>query len=106
MHKIAFGSASGIKYGLETVGAKLSEEINDSGIFIKLEKKLADLDLKYRWNQDETYNAYTTPIKLEKSGELHVQAYKNGEPYGEPIRQNYVSHQGLNKTGIIMIQRK
>lgn len=89
--------AVGIKYGLETVGAKLVEEINDSGIFIKLEKNLAYLDLKYRWNQDETYISYTSPIKLEKSGKLHVQAYKNGETYGEPIRQNYVTHQALNK---------
>ena len=90
-------TATGINYGLETVGAKLSEEINDSGIFIKLEKNLADLDLKYRWNQDENFVDYTSPIKLEKSGELQVQAYKNGEPYGDPIRQNYVTHQALNK---------
>jgi len=87
----------GINYGLETVGAKLLEQISDSGIFIKLEKNLRDLDLKYRWNQEETYISYTTPIKLEKSGELDVQAYKNGELYGDPIQQTYVTHQALNK---------
>ncbi len=89
-----------INYGLETIGATLTQEFRDTGVFIILNKNLPDLTLKFRWDnaQDTNYLNYETPIQLIRSGKLQVQALKNGKPYGNVIEQEFVKHSGLNKT--------
>lgn len=88
-----------IKYGLETIGATLSEEFTDSGIYIHLDKNLPDLNLKYAWNttKDGDLVDYKQPIPLKKSGMLYVQAYKNNKTYGPAIKQNFSFHKAVNK---------
>lgn len=89
-----------IKYGLETIGATLSEEFSDSVILIHLDKNLPDLTLKYGWSTTNEANLvdYDQPIPLKKSGVLCVQAYKNNKPYGQAITQNFSVHKALNKS--------
>ena len=87
----------GIAYGLETIGAYLSQEFTNEGITIHLERNLPDLSLKYRWSGEEHYTAYDQSLDLNQSGILSVQAFKNEEPYGEPIEQRFKVHKGLNK---------
>lgn len=88
----------GIDYGLETIGTAIQTIPSDSGLFVQLERNLPDLDLKYRWNNkpDTNWLEYEEPIPVMSSGELMVQALKNGKAYGNPVKQAFIHHNGLN----------
>ncbi|MFT5822476.1 MAG: hexosaminidase [Crocinitomix sp.] len=90
----------GIDYGLETIGATLTQEFRDSGVYIVLNKNLSSLELEYRWKSSKFggFIPYSKPVHIIKTGTLQVQALKNGEPYGDLIEQTFVKHVGLNKT--------
>lgn len=86
----------GINYGPETIGASLNEVFKTDGTYIQLIKKLKDIELKYFWKgKSNKYIDYTELIPF-KSGELHVQAFKNDKPYGKEIVQKYFEHLALN----------
>ncbi len=87
----------GIKYGLEAIGANIDVEINNSTIEIILTKNLTELDLKYGWNDSMNLRTYETPIPLQESGVLYVQANKSGQEYGPVISQEFVHHKALNQ---------
>ncbi|NOQ72664.1 MAG: family 20 glycosylhydrolase [Crocinitomix sp.] len=89
----------GIDYGLETIGATITQEFRDSGVFIILNKNLSDLELKHSkrgGRHAEMLWEYEGPFPM-LTQDLRVQAYKNDEPYGEEITQGFNVHQGVNK---------
>lgn len=90
-------SAMNISYGPETIGAFIEEDFSSDQIQINLNKNLPDLTLKYKWGSKYEFIDYTSPIPLNKTGKLTIQAFKNGETYGDEVTQYFVHHKALNK---------
>lgn len=91
-------SKKGIDYGLETIGAQIQQDFSGDTIQIEVVKSLPDLELKYKWARTmEGFENYTSSIPLDRSDTLLVQAFKNGEPYGDEIKQAFEYHMALNK---------
>ncbi|MCC7455293.1 MAG: family 20 glycosylhydrolase [Crocinitomix sp.] len=88
----------GIAYGMESIGAQIRFEFQEDSIQIHLDKSLSNLTLKYRWSEKDEFQAYTTPIALNRSGILEVQAFKAGKIYGNPIKQTISTHLALNSS--------
>lgn len=89
-----------VRYGLESIAANIELGFEKDGIMIHLITKLPDLELEYAFVSDSTdtplYTKYSHPFKLDQSGTLLIQAYKNKLPYGEPVSQVFSSHKALN----------
>jgi hexosaminidase len=90
----------GIDYGLESIGASISQNFEDSSVYIALQSNLPDLTLKYKWksNTSNVFTDYTEPFLLDQIDALQVQAFKKNEEYGEQLVQNFVNHKGLGKS--------
>lgn len=88
-----------IAYGLETIGATITQEFRDTGVFIVLSKNLPELELKFQWDGEhdhDHFSPYEVPFEI-KSSTLRVQAYKNGEEYGEEMTQRFSLHAAINR---------
>ncbi len=86
--------AFNIQYGLETIGATITQNFTPTEIELIVKANLPNLDVLYGWDND-SLREYTAPIPFDKSGDLNVQATKNNEPYGEPILQQFRQHKGV-----------
>ena len=88
----------GINFGAEMIPVKITTHVEDEEVFIDLISGHKDLVLKYRWHCDSCgteFKNYEKKIALNESGKLEVQAFKNGEKYGEPILQEIILHRAL-----------
>ena len=61
----------------------LTSKINDRRINAVVNSKIKNLEFKYQWNhEDEKPLNKNGLIEIDKTGELILQAYKNGKKYG------------------------
>ncbi|MGB0882216.1 MAG: family 20 glycosylhydrolase [Vicingaceae bacterium] len=100
----------GVNYGFENISATITSYINKDGI-VRIIPKAGnkDLTLKYQWKYGwyneqklkeiltQDYKTFENEIKLDQSGKLYVQAYKNDEAYGEPTTQHFENHNAIGK---------
>ena len=99
----------GVNYGAENISVTIHSSINDNQVIISPKAENIDLDLKHYWKYGwygeidtnevlaKNYKPIEKEIRLEKSGTLYVQAYKNDKIYGEPSVQHFEIHNAIGK---------
>ena len=86
-----------VYYGIESSPVRLSSKINDRRINAVVNSKIKNLEFKYQWNhEDEKPLNKNGLIEIDKTGELILQAYKNGKKYGNQKVEKFAVHLGLN----------
>ncbi|MCG8575977.1 MAG: family 20 glycosylhydrolase [Flavobacteriales bacterium] len=91
-------SSYSVQYGRACIGSSIDLNFDEDTIEIILHKELPDLKVKYMWvGKSSKYTNYTSPIPLKNSGQLKIQVFKDNKEYGDPIFQDFVFHDGLNK---------
>jgi hexosaminidase len=86
-----------VHYGIESSPVRLSSKINNRKIKAVVNSKIKNLEFKYQWNNEEAKPIKKNgEIKIAKSGELTLQAYKNGKKYGDQKVEKFSIHLGLN----------
>ncbi len=86
-----------VYYGIESSPVRLSTKINDRRINAVVNSKIKNLEFKYQWNnEDEKPLNKNGLIEIDKTGELILQAYKNGKKYGNQKVEKFAVHLGLN----------
>ena len=86
-----------VHYGIESSPVRLSSKINDRRINAVVNSKIKNLEFKYQWNhEDEKPLNNNGLIEIDKTGELILQAYKNGKKYGNQKVEKFAVHLGLN----------
>lgn len=90
-----------VNYGAETVPSKIQSSFYNGGLWINAQKGDAALNLKYKWvykdGSTSIEKEVKESIKVERSGNFEVQAYKRERPYGKINKQEFVKHKGLQK---------
>jgi len=96
-HHYSILSKLNVHYGIESPPFRLSSTINDRRINAVVNSKIKNLEFKYQWNdQDEKPLNKNGLIEIDKTGELILQAYKNGKKYGNQKVEKFAVHLGLN----------
>ena len=96
-HHYSILSKLNVHYGIESPPVRLSSTINDRRINAVVNSKIKNLEFKYQWNdQDEKPLNKNGLIEIDKTGELILQAYKNGKKYGNQKVEKFAVHLGLN----------
>ena len=96
-HQYSILSKLNVHYGIESPPVRLSSTINDRRINAVVNSKIKNLEFKYQWNdQDEKPLNKNGLIEIDKTGELILQAYKNGKKYGNQKVEKFAVHLGLN----------
>ena len=90
----------GVKYGLEADPVSVTTFVEDGKTFVKIEPGLPNLTIEYSPG-DDLAHPYQKPFALEKSINLEVMAYKNGQLYGDVYEIELVHHLALGKTDSI-----
>ena len=86
-----------VHYGIESSPVRLSSKINNRKIKALVNSKIKNLEFTYLWNNEEAKPIKKNgEIKIAKSGELTLQAYKNGKKYGDQKVEKFSIHLGLN----------
>ena len=86
-----------VDYGIESSPVRLSSKINNRKIKAVVDSKIKNLEFTYQWNNEETKPIKKNgEIEIAKSGELTLQAYKNGKKYGDQKVEKFAVHLGLN----------
>ena len=86
-----------VYYGIESSPVRLSSKINNRKINAVVNSKIKNLEFKYQWNnEDEKPLNKNGLIEIDKTGELTLQAYKNGKKYGNQKVEKFAVHLGLN----------
>lgn len=86
-----------VYYGIESSPVRLSSKINNRKINAVVNSKIKNLEFKYQWNnEDEKPLNKNGLIEIDKTGELILQAYKNGKKYGNQKVEKFAVHLGLN----------
>ena len=86
-----------VHYGIESSPVSLSSKINNRKIKAVVNSKIKNLDFNYQWNSEEAKRIKKNEvIEINKSGELTLQAYKNGKKYGDQKVEKFAVHLGLN----------
>lgn len=86
-----------VYYGIESSPVRLSSKINNRKINAVVNSKIKNLEFKYQWNhEDEKPLSKNGLIEIDKTGELILQAYKNGKKYGNQKVEKFAVHLGLN----------
>jgi hexosaminidase len=100
----------GVNYGFENIAATINSSIKDYEVIITPKAGNKDLTLKHQWKYEwqgetdtnkiqlEALQLIEKEIKLDQSGKLHIQAYKNDKAYGEPTIQHFENHNAIGKT--------
>ena len=87
-----------VKYGEETIPASIEMLLQDGLVEIKPKAGNDHLILKYKWDvKDADFKSFDSTIKLDRSGLFILQAYKNGEKYGEATTQPFEFHNAIGK---------
>ncbi len=89
----------GVNYGDENIPAAINVTIDNNEVLINVIPGNESLKLKYQWICDtceaKTFVDLPSNLKLDQSGDLVVQAYKNKQKYGKEIIQPFVQHLAL-----------
>ena len=86
-----------VDYGIESSPVRLSSKINNRKIKAVVDSKIKNLEFTYQWNNEEAKPIKKNgEIEIAKSGELILQAYKNGKKYGDQKVEKFAVHLGLN----------
>ena len=86
-----------VHYGIESSPVRLSSKINNRKIKAVVNSKIKNLEFTYQWNNEEAKPIKKNgEIEIAKSGELTLQAYKNGKKYGDQKVEKFAVHLGLN----------
>ena len=86
-----------VDYGIESSPVRLSSKINNRKIKAVVNSKIKNLEFTYQWNNEEAKPIKKNgEIEIAKSGELTLQAYKNGKKYGDQKVEKFAVHLGLN----------
>lgn len=86
-----------VHYGIESSPVRLSSKINNRKIKAVVNSKIKNLEFTYQWNNEEAKPIKKNgEIEIAKSGELTLQAYKNGKEYGDQKVEKFAVHLGLN----------
>ena len=86
-----------VHYGIESSPVRLSTKINNRKIKAVVNSKIKNLEFTYQWNNEEAKPIKKNgEIEIAKSGELTLQAYKNGKKYGDQKVEKFAVHLGLN----------
>ena len=100
----------GVNYGFENIAATITSTIKNGLVTITPKAGNNDLTLKSYWqygwyndidttiNDSNTHHSSNKEIALNKSGTLHIQAFKNDIVYGEPTIQHFENHNAIGKT--------
>lgn len=87
--------SQGVEYGLEGEAVRLEIMEENKQFYLKLKPGVPKLELKYRTNEKQEYQAYKEPISITFSGKLQVQAFKQEKAYGNVFEQEVVQHNAL-----------
>ena len=88
-----------VHYGIESSPVSLSSKIINRKIKAVVNSKIKNLDFNYQWNSEEAKPIKKNEvIEINKSGELTLQAYKNGKKYGNQKVEKFAVHLGLNSS--------
>ena len=86
-----------VHYGIESSPVSLSSKINNRIIKAVVNSKIKNLEFNYQWNNEEAKPIKKNgEIEIGNSGELTLQAYKNGKKYGDQRVEKFAVHLGLN----------
>ena len=86
-----------VYYGIESSPVRLYSKINNRKIKAVVDSKIKNLEFTYQWNNEEAKPIKKNgEIEIAKSGELTLQAYKNGKKYGDQKVEKFAVHLGLN----------
>ena len=86
-----------VDYGIESSPVRLYSKINNRKIKAVVDSKIKNLEFTYQWNNEEAKPIKKNgEIEIAKSGELILQAYKNGKKYGDQKVEKFAVHLGLN----------
>lgn len=86
-----------VDYGIESSPVRLYSKINNRKIKAVVDSKIKNLEFTYQWNNEEAKPIKKNgEIEIAKSGELTLQAYKNGKKYGDQKVEKFAVHLGLN----------
>ncbi len=67
---------------------------------IMLQSGESDLQIRYTLDGGKPMlrsKTYRSPLKLKKSALIRAQAFRDGEPYGEPIEKRFIVHLAIGK---------
>jgi hypothetical protein len=78
----------------------VSTLLKNGKTFVSIEPGLPDLTIEYSPG-DDLAHAYEGPFELDRSMNLEVMTYKNGELYGQPYKTELNHHLALGKTDSI-----
>ena len=86
-----------VHYGIESSPVRLSSKINNRKIKALVNSKIKNLEFNYQWNNEDVKPLNKNGvIEIDKTGELILQAYKNGKKYGNQKVEKFAVHLGLN----------
>lgn len=93
----------GVQYGSESrpISIVAAFDAAKNEFKISLESGESDLEIRYTLNgnpPDVHARRYQNPITLKKSTLIRAQAFRNGEPYGEPIEKLFTFHLATGKS--------
>ena len=86
-----------VHYGIESSPVRIFSKVNKRKITAVVNSKIKNLEFTYQWNNEKAKPIKKNGvIKIDKSGELTIQAYKNGKKYGEKKLERFSVHLGLS----------
>ena len=82
-----------VKYGPESVPVEITLIRDNNNFKANISSKVDGLKFKYKWQDSKYKNVDSSNvISVEKSGKLHVQAFKNKNMYGHEKSQSFSIH--------------
>ncbi|MBB3696260.1 family 20 glycosylhydrolase [Flammeovirga yaeyamensis] len=93
----------GVNYGPSEVLMEVSTSMKDGDIMLSANKLSDKLEIKYKVGSKGEFQLYTKPVKVEKSGDIIFQGFRNGKALGDPILKTFQLHKG-NSASIKLIE--
>ena len=88
-----------VKYGISVEPIKLKSINKANSLKVKIIPGESNLNFKYKWDSDSIMKKphQNLTLKINKSGVLSIQAFKNQKPYGEIFKQEFSKKETLDK---------
>ena len=85
----------GVNYGIAVDPIALKSINNSNPLKVKIIPGESNLNFKYKWDSDSTMKQphQNLTLKINQSGVLSIQAFKNKKPYGEIFLQEFSKNQ-------------
>ena len=86
-----------VNYGIESPTVNIHSKVKNKNLSVMVSSKIKNLDFTYKWNNLEPKPIKENGvIKINETGELIFQAYKNGKKYGQNKIEKFAIHSALN----------